>query len=196
MRAQRLTIGGEHISALLIADGHAGPEVAAVVVDQMLAAFVKNAMDDPSSLGLGLAAEKTFLQLHNKVRRADAGVGHAGSAVTLVLINESRSEITSCSVGDSFAILFTPDPHDPKGDPVITELTTNPRLRDNPNERKRVVKEGGQLGYIQFNGAPAGPLRGYPGGVMCASAIGDREIFFISAAVRATAHSPASARAA
>ena len=56
----------------------------------------------------------------------------AGTTCTLVLANETRGEVTCCSVGDSFAILVYP-PTDGEGgasQPTIAMLSANDRLGD------------------------------------------------------------------
>ena len=148
------------------------------MIEELFGKVVEFAADNPSQQSLMHATRKAFFELHAHVRGPLKTT--AGTTVTIVLINETRCELTCCNVGDSFAILVSPDPADAKADPIVTPLTTNPRINDNVDERKRVVTDGGQLGYMIWNGAPAGPLRGWPGGVMCASSIGDSRVPFIS----------------
>ena len=154
----------------------------AFVIEALPALLAEYSNGDASGPGLCSAAERAFRLLHAKLNHASAATT-AGTTVTLCLINETRGELTCCSVGDSFAVLVTASP-DESGDlrkqdkqaPLITELTVNPRLDDCASERQRVRSEGGQIGRAMgSDGTPVGPLRAWPGGVSCASALGDSD---------------------
>ena len=192
LRAQRLVIGGERVTACVVSDGHGGAEAARLCIDMLLSLFVEFTVGDASGPGLIAAAEKAFRLLHAKLTHASAATS-AGTTVTLCLINETRAELTCCSVGDSFAVLVAaPDAEDggareaapPSRSkdssksflPKVTELTVNPRLDDNEAERERVRRHGGQIGRAMApDGMPFGPLRAWPGGVSCASGLGDSD---------------------
>ena len=182
LRAQRLVIGGDRVTACLLCDGHGGPQASGLVIEALPALLAEYSNGDASGPGLCSAAERAFRLLHAKLNHASAATT-AGTTVTLCLINETRGELTCCSVGDSFAVLVTASP-DESGDlrkqdkqaPLITELTVNPRLDDCASERQRVRSEGGQIGRAMgSDGTPVGPLRAWPGGVSCASALGDSD---------------------
>ena len=172
LRVDRLTIGGDVFTAALVVDGHGGHDAAALVVDQLPAVFAKYARSDASSENLQAAASEAFLHLHEQMQ-SSAFESTSGTTATLCLINETRGEITACSVGDSFAILVAPPA---QRDLRTTELTSNPRLDDNESERERVKLAGGRIGKASTaEGLPCGPLRAWPGGITCASSLGDSD---------------------
>lgn len=62
-------------------------------------------------------------------------------------------------------------------------VTSNHRLEDNEDERKRVVECGGHVARASVQGCARGPQRAWPGGVACARGIGDADCGeYISAA--------------
>ena len=174
LRAQRVEIGGEPITMLLVCDGHGGSHAVATAIHTLFELFGQHSLGDPSSTGLQLAAEKAFRIVHDNLQEHDTT---SGTTATLVLINEARAELTCCCVGDSFAALVeAPSPDDPKRMPVVTELTTNMRLDKSTEEQQRVRAAGGQIGRaLGKKGNAVGPLRVWPGGLSCARALGDRD---------------------
>lgn len=111
LRAERLTIGADTIAAALIADGHGGHVAAACVIEGLLSMLAEHAQGDASAEGLRAAATSSFHAMHQRVVSAEMDTT-AGTTVTLCLVNETRGEITCCSVGDSAAILIEPPPPD------------------------------------------------------------------------------------
>lgn len=192
LRAQRLSIGGERITALLVCDGHGGPAAAGLTINLLFGLFAEAAHGDASGPGLAAAASKSFRHLHERLNLASSGTT-SGTSATLCLVNETRAEVTCCNVGDSFAILVeasdATEPAKSKRLPIVTELTHNFRLGDDGEEQARVRAAGAKLGRaLNRDGLPMGPLRAWPGGVMCASSIGDSDCEnYISPEVRSAA---------
>ena len=177
LRVDRLLIGSDIVTAALVADGHGGHQAAAVVIDEMFTVVAKHARGDGSSEALQAAARHAFRILHERMQTRGFG-STAGTTVTLCLVNETRGELTCCSVGDSFAVLVTPPfNHGSPGQKLhTTELTLNQRIDDNEAERERVRSAGGMIGKAASpEGYPYGPLRAWPGGITCASSLGDAD---------------------
>jgi len=177
LRVDRLMIGPDLVTAVLVVDGHGGHKAAALAIDELLALFAEYARGDASSANIEVAAEQSFRALHEQM--TDAGFDStSGTAVTLCIVNETRAELTCCSVGDAFAILVAPGPSTTvsSGKPATTELTVNTRLDDSEEERERVRSLGGKIGKAASpDGLPCGPLRAWPGGITCASSLGDAD---------------------
>ena len=182
LRVERLLIGGDTITAALVVDGHGGHFAAELVCESALEAIAQNARGDASGDSLQFAVRTTFRELHARMNHADFG-STSGTTCTVCLVNESRGELTVCSVGDSFAVLVSPPVTDDaatlkKGpdNSWKTDLTCNMRLDDNEEERERVKAAGGQIGKAMSpEGIPCGPLRAWPGGIQCASSLGDAD---------------------
>jgi len=174
LRVERLTIGSDKIVAAAVCDGHGGHEASALVIEEMLPRLQAEAAGDASMAALGAAAERVFLSLHATLNEPERGIT-AGTTATLILVNESRSEITSAAVGDSFAALYEAPSAEAKS-VMTTSLTANHRLECNETERARVRAAGGKLGRARTrDGIEAGPIRAWPGGIACARAIGDSD---------------------
>jgi len=107
LRAERLSIGGDSITAALLVDGHGGHHAASLVVEKLFTTVVREARGNSSASNLHAACERSFRALHEEITAASFG-STAGTTVTLALINETRSELTCCNVGDSFGVLITP----------------------------------------------------------------------------------------
>jgi hypothetical protein len=184
LRVERVAIGGDVVTVALLCDGHGGCTAAAAVIDDLLPAFAEFAAGDASKANLHAAAARAFGLLHERIR-STAFRTTSGTTATLCLINETRAELTCCSVGDSFAILAKP-PHDGLGPDACAdassskqshvELTRNPRLQDSKEECERVRAAGGKLGHAtNSDGIPGGPLRAWPGGISSACSLGDSD---------------------
>ena len=179
LRVDRLTIGTENVTAALVVDGHGGHQAAALAIDNLLPLIAERARGDASSPSLQHAAAISFALLHERMRAPEFG-STAGTTVTLCMVNETRCEITCCSVGDSFGIFVAPPSagaaQPPHAKLATTELTVNMRIEDNEKERERVRAAGGNIGKAASpDGFPYGPMRAWPGGITCASSLGDAD---------------------
>ena len=133
--------------AFLVADGHGGPEAATFCCNELFECLAKYA-EGASSKALAAAATKAFSEVHQRVVEETS---NAGTTATLVMINETRGELTCASVGDSFAMLMSAPPESitesrPDAPPPPPEqISCNDRLDDNKAERERVIAQGGRL---------------------------------------------------
>ena len=228
LRCERVEIGGDNLVFALLVDGHGGHQAASIVIGDLLPCMAGYLNDDPSAESLRHAASMAFQELHDQVRDP-SNQTTAGTTCTLLIINETRGELTCAGVGDSWAFLY-PAPLAPSepassatsvidrdlarsvlgdagaldageaggrrkrgdhslssspgnsregsthGPQRVVRLSTNDRLDDNDDERRRVVLCGGAVRQAMTpDGIKAGPLRAWPGGVACAKAIGDSD---------------------
>ena len=174
LRVERLVIGGDVVLCAAIADGHGGPEAASFVVIHLLELLVEESCGDSSGSALAQAMERTFARLHALMHADERHT--AGTTVTVCLINETRGELTMGNVGDSAAFLVLANPaNSAKPKQAGIPLTSEHRLQESDDERRRVSEAGGNLGQMVVGGFPNGPLRAFPGGVCCARAIGDSD---------------------
>jgi len=174
LRVERLVIGGDVVLCAAIADGHGGPEAASFVLKHLLELLVEESYGDSSGSALAQAIERTFVRLHALLHADERHT--AGTTVTVCLINETRGELTMGNVGDSAAFLVLANPaNSAKPKQAGIRLTSEHRLQESDDERRRVSEAGGKLGQVVVGGFPNGPLRAFPGGVCCARAIGDSD---------------------
>jgi serine/threonine protein phosphatase PrpC len=174
LRVERLVIGGDVVLCAAIADGHGGPEAASFVLKHLLELLVEESCGDSSGSALAQAIERTFVRLHTLLHADERHT--AGTTVTVCLINETRGELTMGNVGDSAAFLVLANPaNSAKPKQAGIRLTSEHRLQESDDERRRVSEAGGKLGQMVVGGFPNGPLRAFPGGVCCARAIGDSD---------------------
>lgn len=161
------TIGGEKVVFVMVADGHGGKEASAWLHEHLLAAFIARAGDDPSGAALRAVGRSVFIEAHATIC---AMKNHtAGSTLTVVAVNSARAEITTVNVGDSGALMIE--------NSKAVPLSEDHRLEDNEKERERVTKLGGKLARAaNSQGQPCGPIRVWPGGVVQARAVGDRDV--------------------
>ena len=174
-RAERLTIGNNVLTVCLVVDGHGGAAAAEYVIANLVSSVAKAAGGDASTASLETAARGAFQEMHDFLHDSECSGTTSGTTATLCLVNETRGEITCAYAGDSYAYLVeSPTVGDPKRAPKVTPLTTSLRLQDNAEERERVQRTGGKVGQAMTpDGFPYGPLRAFPGGLACASSIGD-----------------------
>ncbi|KOO24844.1 protein phosphatase 2c 5, partial [Chrysochromulina tobinii] len=155
-------------------DGHGGPEAASFVLKHLLELLAEESCGDSSGSALAQAIERTFVRLHALLHADERHT--AGTTVTVCLINETRGELTMGNVGDSAAFLVLANPaNSAKPKQAGIRLTSEHRLQESDDERRRVSEAGGKLGQVVVGGFPNGPLRAFPGGVCCARAIGDSD---------------------
>ena len=174
LRVERLVIGGDVVLCAAIADGHGGPEAALFVLKHLLELLAEESCGDSSGSALAQAIERTFVRLHTLLHADERHT--AGTTVTVCLINETRGELTMGNVGDSAAFLVLANPaNSAKPKQAGIRLTSEHRLQESDDERRRVSEAGGKLGQVVVGGFPNGPLRAFPGGVCCARAIGDSD---------------------
>jgi serine/threonine protein phosphatase PrpC len=174
LRVERLVIGGDVVLCAAIADGHGGPEAALFVLKHLLELLAEESCGDSSGSALAQAIERTFVRLHALLHADERHT--AGTTVTVCLINETRGELTMGNVGDSAAFLVLANPaNSAKPKQAGIRLTSEHRLQESDDERRRVSEAGGKLGQVVVGGFPNGPLRAFPGGVCCARAIGDSD---------------------
>jgi len=174
LRVERLVIGGDVVLCAAIADGHGGPEAASFVLKHLLEFLVEESCGDSSGSALAQAIGRTFVRLHALLHADERHT--AGTTVTVCLINETRGELTMGNVGDSAAFLVLANPaNSAKPKQAGIRLTSEHRLQESDDERRRVSEAGGKLGQVVVGGFPNGPLRAFPGGVCCARAIGDSD---------------------
>jgi serine/threonine protein phosphatase PrpC len=156
-------VDGEVLVMLCVADGHGGAE-AALHCKSCALTYIK---EEAATGGEGLraACARVFGRLHDEVV---ARCGTAGTTLTVVIINETRKEVTCANVGDSSAMLVTADGHE--------FISTDHRLEACPEERKRVLAQGATIAQaISSSGGPGGPIRAWPGGLAVARTIGDAD---------------------
>ena len=184
---ERMQLGADTVVCLLLVDGHAGAEAAAHVLQEMVPTVLRACGDaSPSPAALGAAVRRAFAECHAHLRN----VTTSGTTVTLVIVNESRAEVTVASVGDSFAVLYenkppklssgrgaAAAPHKTLQERTMM-LSCNDRLEDNLAECERVLTAGYTLGRATRSdgSGPSGPLRAWPGGLACAKACGDGDV--------------------
>ena len=173
LRVERLVIGGDVVVCAVVADGHGGHQAAALVLHHMCEMLCEESHGNGSSIALAQALERTFARLHAMLVADQEHT--AGTVVTVCLLNETRGELTTGHVGDVTAILVPSEPEPNTREHAVISLTSEHRLAESVDERHRVLALGGKVGYITIGGKPSGPLRGFPGGVCCARAIGDRD---------------------
>ena len=181
-------VGGETLVFAVVADGHGGAKAAEYCKEHASQYMIEEASGDASAESLRGAGRRAFARLHKEVR--STGSDH-GSTLTVTIVNVSRGEITTVHVGDSAAILV---PHTSASVERLKprRLTAEHRLQDSPEEQKRVVAMGGQLGRLQHpvTKQPGGPLRVFPGGLAIARGIGDADAGKVISPVPATSTVP------
>lgn len=174
LRVDRMVVGSDQLVVALLCDGHGGHEAAACVLNDLGGHVVQAACGDASAASLRSAVEIAFATCHASLTASVDMT--SGTTVTLVIVNESRGELTCASVGDSFAVMYAAaTPTD--APPNYERLSCNDRLDESPAERARVVAQGYSLGQARHSasGLPGGPLRAWPGGVACAKSVGDAD---------------------
>jgi len=173
LRVERLVIGGDVVVCAVVADGHGGHQAAALVLHHMCEMLCEESQGNGSSIALAQALERTFARLHAMLLADQEHT--AGTVVTVCLLNETRGELTTGHVGDVTAILVPSEPEPNTHEHAVISLTSEHRLAESVDERHRVIALGGKVGHISIGGKASGPMRGFPGGVCCARAIGDRD---------------------
>lgn len=162
---RRTTIGGEQVLLLMVADGHGGAAAAEVCQEVALSYVVAEAGGDASAESLRSACASAFLATHSDCL---AATGTAGATLTIVVVNETRAELTVANAGDSAALLVEAD--------GATLLTAEHRLADSEDERERVRKAGAVVAQAASpEGMPVGPLRAWPGGLAVCRSVGDAD---------------------
>ena len=164
---------GPRLSA--VADGHGGAAASRHVcqnarVLHLVAEGLKNE-------SLAAACHRAFLKVHEEVRALPGTT--AGTTLTVVAMDDAKSELTLANVGDSGALFV--------GTSESQVLTASHRLQTNAQERERITKLGAVVAQAARPGCgtPYGPLRAWPGGIVCTRAIGDGDCGdLVSAKVR------------
>ena len=127
------------------------------------------------------AGREALARLHEEIR----ATGHThGSTLTVAMVNRTKSELTTLSLGDSSALLL----HHQPGVADTQRLTAEHRLQDSARERARVAALGGVVARIRHpvTGEPGGPLRCFPGGLAIARGLGDADAGDLVSAIPAT----------
>jgi len=173
-------LGHDHVTLLLLADGHGGPDVADWCSRNTLSDVRMFANDDGSSSSLQSACLRAFSHAAEEVLKLMNGTCKAGSTLTVVCVNATLGELTCASLGDSSAFLI-PHADDCQSSstaalPQPVTMTCDHRLATSEEERQRVLAAGGKLAQARSsNGQPEGPLRAWPGGLAIARTIGDAD---------------------
>ena len=156
---------GDNVLLTLIADGHGGPEIADLASRRVLWHIATLAADG-SAACIRAACEAAFALVQEEALRLGKD---AGCTLTVVAANKSRREMSCANLGDSLALLFTEDGH--------LWLSTDHRIEKNADERDRILRLGGQIGYMRVPGSfgTAGALRAWPGGIAVARGLGDSD---------------------
>ena len=161
---EEVTVAGESLSFIVVADGHGSREVSTYITTHMVGRIV-TATTGAGAAELDKAAKSAFRQIDKEV--CEKGTS-AGSTCTVCCINSMRHEVSTWNVGDSLAMMVY--------DGGYRELGQTHRLQDNHEEQERVLMKGARLGRaIDSNGLPGGPLRAYPGGLAVVRCIGDSD---------------------
>ena len=158
-------IGGEPCVFGMIAEGLGSTQVVDWVHVNALPTFVHFAGHDPSATSMLRAGQQTFAALHQEALKMVPETGRSGCTLTLCAINRTRSELTTINIGACAAVLFARD--------RVTRLTDDHRLQVNAQEQERLKASGILVSRAQDElGAPVGALRAWPGGLLCARALG------------------------
>jgi serine/threonine protein phosphatase PrpC len=158
-------IGGEPCVFGMVAEGLGSTQVVDWVHVNALPTFVHFAGHDPSATSMLRAGQQTFAALHQEALRMVPETGRSGCTLTLCAINRTRSELTTINIGACAAVLFARD--------RVTRLTDDHRIQVNAQEQERLKASGILVSRAQDElGAPVGALRAWPGGLLCARALG------------------------
>lgn len=184
---KRITIGTETVDFALVADGHGGSIAAEYIKDHVIEYIQEVAAGNASARALRRAGRTALARLHEEVRATGMT---DGSTLTVVMVNRSRSELTTLSLGDSAAILL----YHQAGVAETQRLSAEHRLQDSAKERERVASLGGTIARIRHpvTGEPGGPLRCFPGGLAIARGIGDADAGELISPMPATSTVPLS----
>ncbi|KAI3438649.1 hypothetical protein D9Q98_001071 [Chlorella vulgaris] len=162
------------ISLYAVADGHNG-SAAARYVSTLLPEELERQLGGkpcpPSDEAVQQALARAFVAVDAAV---SSKLCQSGCTLTAAVV--SGDVLTVATVGDSKAILDT-------GAEVV-QLTADHRIGENPGEFARLERAGGRLARLNEYGAGpsrgasdgVGPVRLWPGGIMVARAIGDRDV--------------------
>lgn len=157
-----------------VADGHNGSQAAKAVLALLEGELLRQLgrAADPQPQAVRAALARTFLAINDAIC---SKYMQSGCTLTVALASPG-GVLTVGNVGDSRATLDT-------GAEVV-ELTQEHRIGASPAELARLEAAGGRLARLNEYGAGpsrgahegVGPVRLWPGGIMVARAIGDRDI--------------------
>ncbi|KAL4445896.1 hypothetical protein ABPG77_009095 [Micractinium sp. CCAP 211/92] len=157
-----------------VADGHNGSQAAKAVLALLEGELLRQlgAAALPSPLAVRAALARTFLALNDAIC---SKYTQSGCTLTAAVVSPGGI-LTVANCGDSGAILDM-------GAEVV-QLTQEHRIGASPTELARLEAAGGRLARLNEYGAGpsrgvhdgVGPVRLWPGGIMVARAIGDRDI--------------------
>lgn len=178
--------GADHLTMMLVADGHGGAQTAMWLQDNLLPKIDELAHDG-SQGALQKACVDAFAFAHAKVKTLEAKpsaidfdatntstdtvedgppMNASGATCTICIFNHGRREITCANVGDSEAFLVS--------ESGLEALTTSHRLEVCESEQQRLRAQEIQLAFaMDRTGQPHGPLRAWPGGLAVTRGIGD-----------------------
>jgi len=139
-------------------DGHGprGREVSLFVNDQIAKAVRKEVgkLDKMIHKGqVGLFFKKTFKSVEKKLHSAGIESYNSGTCCICMLIHKSKCYIIN--LGDSRAVLCRKRLN---GDPQTIELSEDHKPT-RPDERDRIIRSGGIIESVYYDGSPIGPLR-------------------------------------
>lgn len=93
----------------------------------------------------------------------------SGAAVTMWLLNTETHQWTCANVGDVLGVHVLPTTH--------TLISTSHRLQCNPEERSRVLRDGGRIEQSRDDrGVNMGVVRLWPGGLAMSRSLGDSDV--------------------
>lgn len=168
------TLAGEPITFGMVAEGLGDVAVVDWVHLNILNLYIRIAADDPSANALLRAGQQAVEQAHQEAMRITGGTSRAGCTLTLCAINRVRNELTTVNIGACAAVLFARD--------RVTRLTDDHRLQASSSEQERLKAMNVVVSRAQdAHGGPVGPLRAWPGGLLCARAIGNVGPTYVSA---------------
>lgn len=170
-------IGGEQCHFGMVAEALATVESADWVHANIFKMITTLAKDDPSAESLLRAGQRAFALAHDKATQLASSGVRSGCSLTVCVVNRVRNELTTLSVGVTAAVFVGRD--------HVKQLTDDHRITTNTNEQERLRRLGRDTVYLAHQkdayGRPAGLLRAWPGGYVCARALGDCGAPFMSA---------------
>jgi protein phosphatase 1K len=95
-------LGGDQVHLALVADGHGGGEASRYAAAHLLDHFVEAAAGDGSAGSLRCAGELACARVHRELLSLKPATA-AGSTITVVAFNATRSQLTTINLGDSDA---------------------------------------------------------------------------------------------
>lgn len=145
-----------------VLDGHGGSDAVTCLHASITPLFEEIVVGTNQSDSVIL--ETLFARLATRV--ADKT---SGAAVTMWLLNTETRRWTCANVGDVLGVHILPTTH--------TLISTSHRLQCNPEERSRVLRDGGRIEQSRDDrGVSMGVIRLWPGGLAMSRSLGDLDV--------------------